>query len=174
MDVRVSFENLQGPYGARVGGWISYALTEVEYETGTGVTYPPSHDRRHSAQGVIDVTRADLAFLAQVQVGSGLPYTTSSGFDSWYLMTPDVDVSSDPGRQRLLYAAQNSERLPMYARLDLWIERRIDRGRTVVTLRAGGTNVFNRANLFYFDLFTYRRVDQLPFMPSVGVRFEFR
>lgn len=174
VDVRVSFENIPGPYRARLGGWVSYALTEVEYETAGGQVYPPAHDRRHSVQGVIEATRNDLAFLAQVQVGSGLPYTPSSGFDSWYLMTPEVDVSSDPGRERVLYAAQNSERLPMYARLDLWIERRIDRGRSVITLRAGGTNVFNRANLFYFDLFTYRRVDQLPFMPSVGVRLEFR
>jgi hypothetical protein len=174
VDVRVSFENVPGPYDARVGGWVSYALGEVEYETASGTEYPPAHDRRHSVQAVVDATKDDLAVVAQVQVGSGLPYTPSSGFDTWYLMTPGVDVASDPGRQRVLYAPQNSERLPLYARLDLWIERRIDRGRSVITLRAGGTNVFNRANLFYFDLFTYRRVDQLPFMPSVGVRIEFR
>ena len=50
----------------------------------------------------------------------------------------------------------------------------VEQGRYVGTLRAGALNIFNRKNLFYFDLFTLQRVDQLPFIPSVGMKVELR
>ena len=42
------------------------------------------------------------------------------------------------------------------------------------TLRAGAVNILNRDNLVYYDLFTFKRVDQLPFIPSVGFKVELR
>jgi hypothetical protein len=112
--------------------------------------------------------------LAYGQYGSGLPFTPSAGFDEWYLFTPDVDVTSEAGIDRILYAERNSARQPTYARVDVFIQRKIERGRYVGTLRAGAINVFNRDNLFYFDLFTFKRVDQLPVVPSVGMKLELR
>ena len=44
----------------------------------------------------------------------------------------------------------------------------------MATLRAGALNIFNRDNLFYYDLFTFNRVDQLPFVRSVGFKMELR
>jgi hypothetical protein len=35
------------------------------------------------------------------------------------------------------------------------------------------TNVYNRANIFYFDRVNYRRIDQLPIMPTVGINYSF-
>ena len=34
--------------------------------------------------------------------------------------------------------------------------------------------LYDRANLFYFDLFTVRRVDQLPLIPNLSIKFESR
>jgi len=110
----------------------------------------------------------------QFQYGSGLPFTESGGFDKWYLLTPDVDVASEPGQDRILYAEPFEGRQPTYARMDLWLEKRIEQGRNVTTLRAGVVNVLNRDNLFYYDLFEFRRVDQLPLIPSIGVKLELR
>ena len=110
----------------------------------------------------------------QWQYGSGLPYTQSGGFDEWYLLTPGVDVTKEAGIDRIIYSKPYGGRQPTYARVDLWLERRVERGRYVGTLRAGAVNLFNRENLFYYDLFTFKRVDQLPFLPSVGFKLEFR
>ena len=73
-----------------------------------------------------------------------------------------------------IYGEPFRGRQPTYSRLDLWIERRVETGRSVATLRAGALNIFNRDNLFYYDLFTFNRVDQLPFVPSVGFKMELR
>ena len=89
-------------------------------------------------------------------------------------MTPGVDVTKEAGIDRIIYSKPYGGRQPTYARVDLWLERRVERGRYVGTLRAGAVNIFNRENLFYYDLFTFKRVDQLPFLPSVGFKLEFR
>jgi hypothetical protein len=34
------------------------------------------------------------------------------------------------------------------------------------------TNAYDRRNLFYLDLFTLRRIDQLPLIPSAGFKLE--
>jgi hypothetical protein len=36
----------------------------------------------------------------------------------------------------------------------------------------GAVNLYDRSNLFAFDVFTYRRVDQLPIMPTLGLLLE--
>ena len=39
-------------------------------------------------------------------------------------------------------------------------------------LNAGVINSYDRDNLFYFDLFTLGRVNQLPLVPSFGLKLE--
>ncbi|MBO6574073.1 MAG: TonB-dependent receptor [Rhodothermales bacterium] len=173
-DVRLEFTGQEFVRESQIGGRVSYSLGKVEYTTDSGAVFPPGHDRRHLAQGVITVSKGEVSLSVQAQYGSGLPFTPSAGFDKWYLFTPDVDVAWEAGEDRLLYAERNSARQPTYGRADVFIQRRIERGRYVGTLRAGALNVFNRSNLFYFDLYTYRRVDQLPVVPSVGMKLELR
>ena len=38
---------------------------------------------------------------------------------------------------------------------------------------AGVINMYDRQNLFYLDVFTLRRVDQLPFIPTLGLKLEY-
>lgn len=173
-DIRLELNDRPFIRESTVSGRVSYSLGKVEYESATGETYAPGHDRRHFVQGVLSATRGEVSLTVQGQYGTGLPFTPSAGFDEWYLFTPDVDVTSAAGIDRILYADRNSARQPTYARVDVFLQRRIERGRYVGTLRAGAINVFNRDNLFYFDLFTFRRVDQLPVVPSVGMKLELR
>lgn len=173
LDLRLDVLNRPFWYESEINGFVSYSLSKVTYET-ANFSYPPGHDRRHQVNALITAEKNDISLTVQVQYGTGLPFTESSGFDVWLLLTPDVDVASEPGRERIAYGAPFEGRQPDYQRVDFWIERRIDRGRSVVTLRAGAINVFNRDNLFYYDLFEFRRVDQLPFIPSVGLKIELR
>lgn len=151
---------------------VSYSFAKVEYSTAT-VSYSPAHDRRKQATTVLKLARGEFALLVQNQFGSGLPYTASAGFDAWILLTPEVDVSSEPGLPRLAYDEPFGERLPNYVRTDVWIQRKVDSKRAVLTLRAGAVNIFDRDNLFYFDLFTFSRVNQLPLIPSIGLKADF-
>lgn len=172
-DVRVNLENR--PFWAEsvLDGTLSYTWSTVEYEAGP-YTYHPAHDRRHQFNALLHAQKGDVGLTLQWQYGSGLPFTESGGFDVWYLLTPDVDVAAEAGVDRIVYSEPFGGRQPTYSRFDLWIERRVDRGRTIATLRAGALNLLNRKNLFYYDLFTFSRVDQLPFLPSVGFKLELR
>lgn len=157
-----------------------YALSFVDYETAPagdapGVRYSPTHDQRHSGSAVLRLAFGDYAISATGQAGSGFAYTPSAGFDQYIALgDASVDLLTTPGQTRILYGERGSRRLPAYARLDLWGERVVVSGRSTVTLRAGVVNLLNRSNIFYFDLLTLRRANQLPFFPSVGVRVDVR
>jgi len=172
-DARMNLENRAFWFDSVLDGYVSYAYSDVEYETPT-YTYHPSHDRRHQLNALIHAQKGEVGMTVQWQYGTGLPYTQSGGFDVWYVLTPDVDVAEEAGEGRIIYSDPYNGRQPTYARVDVWLDRRIEKGRYVATLRAGAVNVFNRNNLFYYDLFTFKRVDQLPFLPSVGFKLEFR
>ena len=172
-DFRVDLQNRDFWFESVLDGYVSYALSEVTYDA-QQTSYHPGHDRRHQVNALFHAEKDNTGITIQLQYGSGLPFTQSAGFDIWLLLTPDTNVATDPGQERIVYAPPFEGRQPAYQRVDAWLERRIERGRIVMTLRAGAINILNRANLFYFDLFTYQRVDQLPFVPSVGLKVELR
>jgi len=35
------------------------------------------------------------------------------------------------------------------------------------------TNMYNRDNIFYFDRVSYKRINQLPILPSLSVSYKF-
>ncbi len=172
-DIRLNLENRPFLMESVLDGNVSYTWSTVEYEAGP-YTYNPAHDRRHQLNALLHAQKGEVGLTIQWQYGSGLPFTESGGFDVWYLLTPDVDVSSEAGVDRIVYSEPFGGRQPTYARMDVWLERRVERGRYIGTLRAGVLNLINRANLFYYDLFTFSRVDQLPLIPSVGFKMELR
>ena len=116
--------------------------------------------------------RNGVGITIQWQYGSGYPLTRSAGFDVWQYLTPESNVSSDPGTVRVLYLEPFGGRQPNYERVDLWLDKTVDIGRARATVRAGVMNLLNRDNLFYFDLFTLRRVNQMPIIPSVAFRLD--
>jgi hypothetical protein len=149
-----------------------YGLASVWYEGEAGRFRPP-HDRRHHVNLVGGVSWRGFRFTARWQFGSGLPFTQISGFyDS---VRPDPDgraFHTDPGTASVALAEPYNGRLPDYHRLDLQVEKLFASKRVDVTLQAGIINVYDRTNLFDVDLLTGTRVDQLPLVPSAGIRID--
>jgi hypothetical protein len=54
-------------------------------------------------------------------------------------------------------------------RLDISLQREFDLTVGRLTAQVGAINAYDRRNMFYYDLFTGRRVDQLPLAPYVSV-----
>jgi len=165
-------------------GMINYGYSKVEYNadipaltllTGEAkTTYDPPHDRRHQANALIGFSVAGFNLNVHWQFGSGLPFNQSIGFDQFILLDSLVNVSEEPGQQRVLYKRPYTGRLPAYHRLDLSLDRTFHlQNHAMLTAQVGIINVYDRRNLFYFDLFTLRRVDQLPLLPTFGLKLDF-
>jgi hypothetical protein len=41
-----------------------------------------------------------------------------------------------------------------------------------IELQAGIINAYGQTNIFYYDVYTERRIDQMPFAPFVSVRLQ--
>jgi hypothetical protein len=170
----------------RLGGVyasLTYGLSRVEYAA-TSPTFDlwygeetlrfrPAHDRRHQVNALLKVPVFGFDISALWQFGSGLPYSRALGFDVFLLPDGIPDVFGEPGDARVLYERPFNGLLPDYHRLDVAVERLFDLGAATLTAQAGVINGYDRRNLFAFDLFTLRRVDQLPFIPTFGLKVAF-
>ena len=177
-DARVEFAS------RRFYGFVNYGYSEVEYEArdasvalwfGTpSLTFSPPHDRRHQVNALASLRFFGFDLSTRWQYGSGLPFSEAVGFDEFVLLDGPTDVLAEEGETRVLYGAPYTGRLPDYHRLDVSLERTFTLGpRGAVTLLGSLTNAYDRTNLFYVDLFTLRRLNQLPLIPSVGVKLAF-
>ena len=160
----------------------TYGLSFVEYTTVSDrnrvlyddptLVFRPGHDRRHQVTLVASGPVLGVDLSARWQFGSGLPYSRALGFDVYLEPTSRPDLYNDPGQARVLYERPFNGLLPTYSRLDLSADRTIDLGPTDLTLQLGAINTYDRRNLFAFDIFTLRRSDQLPFIPTFGIKLE--
>ncbi|MEI6455020.1 MAG: TonB-dependent receptor, partial [bacterium] len=140
--------------------------------------YVPPYDRRHNLNllatyifGKKGTWEIDLRY----NYGSGFPFTQTQGF---YEMVDFVDMGTDyttaNGQLDILYGEYDQGRLPYYSRLDFNMKKTFWLGKTMkLDVNLSITNVLNQQNIFYFDRVSYTRVDQLPFMPSLGISFSF-
>ncbi len=161
-------------------GYVNYGLSSVQYGAkqpslqlwfGTETfKFRPAHDRRHQVNVVGTTSFRKMKFSARWQFGSGLPFNRAQGFDGFVLMDSDVDVFTEPGNRRVIYERPFNGILPTYHRLDVSIDRSFKVGRSDFTVQLSAINTYNRANIFYLDVFTLRRADQFPFIPSLGVK----
>jgi hypothetical protein len=149
---------------------LGYGWSEVRYETDRDGRYAPPHDQRHRVLGFVRAERDGYALSATLQYGSGFAFTPSLGVDRFVpVPDPSTDVTSVPGQVRVLYGDRGSARLPAYRRVDVWFERSLDQDGYRAVLRAGAVNALGRDNLFYYDLLSLRRVNQLPLIPVVAM-----
>lgn len=177
LDTRIEWK--KGPWYT----YASYGLSFVEYlamQESFGIWYGedvqsfnPPHDRRHQLNLVGSYEYNGYTLSARWNFGSGVPFTRPIGFDDWIFMDRLRDVTTEPGEYRVLFEKPYQGRLPSYHRLDLTAEKKMKFGKVDGTLMGGVINAYNRANLFYFDLWTLSRVDQLPIIPTLGVKVEF-
>ncbi|MDZ7680940.1 MAG: hypothetical protein U5J63_04305 [Fodinibius sp.] len=140
-----------------------------EYFSANSQTYHPAHDQRHSVSALFN---ADLGFASmnlRWQMGAGMPYTLPFGFDSLIPMRNLEDPRRNYGEPRMLFDKPYTGRMPVYHRLDVSMKRIFNFELANVTAKLGAINAYNRQNLFYFNLFRLRRVDQLPVVPFIAV-----
>ena len=169
-----------GPFS----GFVNYGYSEVEYDAkqteiqywfgSSEYTFAPPHDRRHQLNAVGSLNVLGFTLNVRWQYGSGLPFSQALGFDEFIVLEGPTDLFENPGDTRVLYSYPYGGRLPTYHRLDVSLERSFNLAGSVdLSLLASGTNTYDRTNLFYIDLFTLDRLDQLPLIPAFGVKVSF-
>ncbi|MDA0874167.1 MAG: TonB-dependent receptor [Bacteroidetes bacterium] len=177
-DFRVEYKNK--PFS----GFVTYGLSNVRYTAkqeslelwygDKDLDFRPAHDRRHQVNVVASLDLKPFDLDVRWQFGSGLPYSRALGFDGFMIVDGDLDVFRESGNRRVIYEEPYNGILPTYHRLDITAQRDFSLpGSAILTTHAGVINIYDRQNLFYLDVFTLRRVDQLPFIPTVGLKLAF-
>jgi hypothetical protein len=135
--------------------------------------FRPPHDRRHQVNALLSAKIAGFDASVRWEFGSGLPFSRALGFDGFVLVNDVVDIPTAPATRRVIYERPFRGLLPTYHRLDVSIDRTFSFGGVDLTVLGSVLNLYDRRNLFYLDVFTLRRVDQLPFVPSLGFKVSF-
>ena len=153
--------------------WTLYEASQAEFGTWFGEpvqSYHPPHDRRNQVNAVGSLDIGEFRASLRWQFGSGLPFTRPLGFDEAFDYARDLhDPHTGVGTTRLVLDKPLTGRLPMVHRLDVSLEREFDVSFGKLLVQAGVINAYDRRNMFYYDLFTGRRLDQLPLAPYASV-----
>ena len=174
MDVRAEVRAGDAYFSANYGlSYVTYAATQEHFELWYGdetLVFRPPHDRRHQATLIASAPVFGFDVSLRWQFGSGLPYSRAFGFDVYIPPSNTPDVFNEPGQPRVIYERPYNGLLPNYHRLDVSVDRTFDLGFASLTAQAGLINAYDRRNLFAFDIFTQKRVDQLPLIPTFGLK----
>lgn len=154
----------------------SYGYINRKYNN---LIYNPNFDRRHNINFVASYKygknktwKTDLRW----NLGSGFPFTQTQGFYEQISFSDGIntDYNSENGNLGIIYSNLNEGRLPYYHRLDLSTSKNIKfNEKSSLEISASITNIYNRENIFYFNRIKNERINQLPFMPSLGLNFLF-
>jgi len=176
--------DLRLEYGSRrFYGFLGYGLSWTEYTSaqdnftewfGTSVqSYHPAHDRRHQVNSMVSLDVGNFTFGLNWQMGTGLPYTRQMGFDGILPFDDGLpNIRTRYGTPRVILDRPFEGRTPAYHRLDVSVEREFNLSFATLDLQIGAINTYGRKNLFYYDVFTQRRIDQLPLAPYASVKME--
>lgn len=150
-----------------------YEASQEQFATWFGrpvLSYHPPHDRRHQINALASLDLGDYRLSARWQLGSGLPFTTPMGFDEAFDFTRGLpDVHAGLGTTRMVLNQPFTGRLPWVHRLDVSIERSFDLSFGNLVVQAGAINAYDRRNMFFYDLYTGRRLDQMPLAPYLSM-----
>jgi hypothetical protein len=159
--------------------WATYSYGEVTRNDGFQ-EYPANFDRRHNINFLTSYSFGQKkSWQASVRwnMGSGFPFTQVIGYYGFYpFVNPgDLDyLTGNPDLTPIFKDEINGGRLPYYHRLDLSIKKRIEFSKhSNLEITGSVTNAYDRENIFYLDVLSLGRVNQLPILPSVGLKFEF-
>jgi hypothetical protein len=177
-DLRLEY-NSRNFYGLIGYGfsWTKYESAQDHFNVWFGEPvqeYHPPHDRRHqfNATGSLDIR--DFTIGVRWQLGTGFPFTQPLGFDDLLDFRERLpDVNRDRGTRRVILDKPYQGRLPTIHRLDVSIKRSFDLSKVIkLNLQVGAINTYDQANIFYYDVFTHRRIDQLPLIPYLTLETE--
>lgn len=147
-----------------------------------GIEYFPVFDRRHNLNMISSYkfgSNKDFEIDFRWNLGSGFPFTQTQAFyeDLNFMGNLNGTISQPNGNLGIYYGKLNDfnkGRLPYYHRLDFAIKKKFEfNENSKLEVVFSATNAYDRRNLFYFDRVSYRRVNQLPFLPAVGLNWTF-
>ena len=163
--------------------FLNYGLASVEYDAqqsslqlwygNDSFRFRPPHDRRHQINFVASTSLFDFDISTRWNFGSGLPFSEIVGFDGFALLDGVQNIFDIEDSRRVIYDRPFGGELPAYHRLDISVDRKFRWDSISLTAQAGVINVYNRKNVLSFDVFTFRRTNQLPIIPTVGIKIEF-
>lgn len=160
--------------------WTTYSLGHSNRDDGQQI-YPTLFDRRHNIN-LLATYDLDKQGTFQLSVrwnfGTGFPFTKTKGFYNFQDYLGGLDTpytTNNPDNVGIIYSdTRNGGRLPDYHRLDISLSKKFKFSKhTGLETNVSVTNVYNRANIFYFDRVNYERVDQLPILPTVTLKLYF-
>ncbi len=159
--------------------WMTYSYGFVNRFDGEQ-TYATIFDRRHNINLLATYNLDEDAtwqLSARWNFGSGFPFTKTQGFynQNTFPIGDTPYQTYNPEDIGILFSeTRNDGRLPYYHRLDLSVTKKIKFSKYFgLEIIGSVTNAYNRNNIFYFDRVRYKRVDQLPIIPSVSVKVTF-
>ncbi|MEX2601376.1 MAG: TonB-dependent receptor [Balneolaceae bacterium] len=178
-DVRIEVN--RHPFYGFIGygySWTEYSSEQEHFGVWFGEpvqNYHPTHDRRHQLNSHMSLILGSYTLGVRWQLGTGLPYTRPIGFDELHFFDDRLpNVRGMFGSQRVLLDRPYGGRTPTYHRLDVSLEREIDTAAGLLTLQAGAINMYDHSNIFYYDVYTHRRINQMPFAPYLSLKLERR
>lgn len=158
-----------------------YSLAKVD-RTFNNYTYAPVFDRRHNLNLVGSYNfGADKSWDLNIRwnLGSGFPFTQTFGFYENLNLSGNINqnINQQNGNLGIYYGGEtdfNKGRQPYYHRLDLSLSKVWKLGEKnklegIFSL----VNAYNRQNVFYFDRIQYKRINQLPLLPALGLTWSF-
>ncbi len=167
----------------RIYGAITYGYSNTRYTAQQAslqlwygeetLDFRPPHDRRHQINGILSSQIMGFDVSLRWEFGSGLPFSRALGFDGFVLVDRVVDIPTAPATRRVIYERPYNGVLPTYHRLDFSVDRTFSIKNVDIIVQGSVINVYDRRNLFYLDVFTLQRVDQLPLVPSLGLKVGF-
>lgn len=160
-----------------------YGWADVDYEAASDdlgawieepvFSYSPAHDRRHQFNILGSYQVAGFTANVNWEYGSGNPYTRIYGYDM-RLVLPDQNPMEDSGNALTLFNEPYGDRLPAYHSLDISVERTFQVSpRVSLDAEVGSLNMYDRNNIFYFDVDYLQRVDQTPMLPYASMQINF-
>ncbi len=160
--------------------WLSYSYGFVDRNDGEQI-YPTVYDRRHNVNFMANYSFGkDYSWQLGVRwnMGSGFPFTKTQGFYNHIFFEDGVDTdytTKNPNDVGVVYSKiRNGGRLPYYHRLDISLQKTIKFNKnSSLEITASAINVYNRKNIFYFDRIEHKRVNQLPILPALGIKYSF-
>ena len=158
--------------------WLVYSLGKVT-KTDAFETYAPHFDRRHNLNIVASrIFGKDKSWTFDMRwnYGSGFPFTETQGYYENINFEDGIntDITQSNGDLGIYYADYNRGQMPDYHRLDVSIKKKITFSKnSIMETTLGISNLYDRANIFYYDQLTDSRINQLPFMPSIGANWQF-
>ncbi len=176
-DIRTELE--WHPFYLSAGyGWANVNYEAASDDLGAWIeepvfSYSPAHDRRHQFNILGSYQIGGFTANVNWEYGSGNPYTRIYGYDMRLVM-PDQNPLEDSGNALTLFNEPYGDRLPAYHSLDVSIERsfQVSPGVSLDT-QVGSLNLYDRGNIFYFDVDHLQRVDQTPVLPYASLQINF-